>query len=66
MKLRLRGSPSFDYGSDLRPDTDNAVVGKYTKCIAAGISARGFFIRRGIAENKNAGLIRRRRVKKWK
>lgn len=66
MKLRLRGSPPLDYGFDLRPDTDNAVVGKYTKCIAAGISARGFFIRRGIAENKKAGSIRRRRVKKWK
>ena len=42
MKLRLRGGPTFDYGFDLRPDTDNAVVGKYTKCIAAGIFARGF------------------------
>ena len=43
MKLRLRGSPFFyNYDFDLRPDTDNAVVGKYTKCIAAGISARGF------------------------
>ncbi len=64
MKLRLRGSPSFDYGSDLRPDTDNAVVGKYTKCIAAGISARGFFIRRGIAENKRSRFYPAKESKK--
>lgn len=49
MKLRLRGSPLY-YDSDLRPDTDNAVVGKYARSIAAGRFCLRLFYSQGIAE----------------